>query len=125
MPALGNEAELIACVGEQATDQLVLQFGGQRVYVPTKSVSGTAIEAVIGSIALGRLIEDYGGFWIDVPNRRAKALPSRRRQIFEYFEAGRGNRDIANLVGCTERAVRGYRAKWRETFPGGNRELSA
>lgn len=118
MPAIGNTDELVEAVGYSAFEMLVSVRGGRRIYVPTDIAAAAQIVQWIGQEKAGLLIEAFGGFAVDIPNRRPTTQPSRRAIIEELIRAGKTDGEVADLVQCTERAVRGYRAEMREALPG-------
>jgi hypothetical protein len=117
MPAVGNTDELVGAIGFSAFERLVEVRGGRRLRVPTDIDRAQQIVQWLGLDAAGKLIGQFGGFEVDVPNRRPHALPSRRQMVYALIEAGRSDDDIVEIVHCTGRAVRGYRADWREENP--------
>lgn len=120
MPALGNMDELVETIGYTAFETLVRVRGGRRLYVPTNVDAAPQLVQWLGQDRAAALIENYGGFGIDIPNRRPTTLPSRQGVIEALIESGRSDRDISEAVQCTERAVREYRSKMREALPGRN-----
>jgi DNA-binding NarL/FixJ family response regulator len=120
MPAIGNIDELVDTIGFSSFETLVRVRGGRRLYVPTDVESAAQIVQWLGEDKAVRLIESYGGFSIDIPNRRPATLPSRRAMIEALVDAGKSDAEIVEVVGCTERAVRGYRREMREALPASN-----
>lgn len=118
MPAIGNSEEIVDTIGFNSFEMLVKVRGGRRLYVPTSIEGAGQIVQWLGGDKANRLIEAFGGFAIDIPNRRPKTPPSRRSVIVALIEAGKTDSEISEMVDCTERAVRGYRSEMRETLPG-------
>jgi DNA-binding NarL/FixJ family response regulator len=125
MPAIGNTDELVAAIGYTAFETLVSVRGGRRLYVPTDVESAAQIVQWLGEEKAHRLIEEFGGFAIDIPNRRPTTLPSRQQVIEALISARLSDADIADKVGCTERWVRNIRSQMREALPGSNRRAAS
>jgi hypothetical protein len=118
MPAVGNIDELVATIGYSGFEFLVTVRGGRRLYVPTKLESAPQLIQWFGEDKAQKLVEAFGGFSVDIPNRRATTPPSRRQIIEVLIQNGKSDTEISELTQCTERAVRGYRSDMREALPG-------
>jgi DNA-binding NarL/FixJ family response regulator len=118
MPALGNIDELVEAIGYSAFETLVTARGGRRLYVPKSVDAAPNIAQWLGEEKADTLIQIFGGFSIDIPNRRPTTLPSRQPIIAALIEAGKSDDEIVDITGCTERSVRRYRSKMRDARPG-------
>jgi hypothetical protein len=118
MPAIGNIDELVATIGYSSFEMLVKVRGGRRLYVPTAVSRADQLVQWLGEESAARMIEEFGGFHIDIPNRRPATPPSRRAVIHALITAGKTDAEIVELVECTERSVRRYRDEMRDTRPG-------
>jgi hypothetical protein len=109
MPAIGNIDEIVETIGYSSFETLIKVRGGRRLYVPTDPERAAQIVQWLGEEKAGLLIETFGGFSIDVPNRRAVTPPSRRNVIEALISAGKSDDEIVEIVECTDRTVRAYR----------------
>lgn len=125
MPAIGNVDELVEAIGFSSFEMLVSVRGGRRLYVPTDIGSAENLVQWLGEEKAAALIGAFGGFAIDIPNRRPTTLPSRQLVIEALIEAKLSDSEIADKVGCTERWVRGVRASMREALPGFKRSAAS
>jgi hypothetical protein len=90
-------------IGDYATDKLIADFGGRRLYIPHAPAPGDRVTKSIGLRAALAMARMFGGDRIVVPNachqarRRAKILAMRADNI----SIGR----IAHKLRCSERYV--------------------
>lgn len=127
MPAIGNRDEIVALIGYSSFEILIKNRGGQRLNVPSRMEHGSVLENWIGTEKAKVLIDQFGGFSIDIPTGRRVAPPSRQALIEAYILAGWPDSQIAEKVECTERAIRSSRKRMRECgkqLPGGNKSSS-
>ncbi|HYI40006.1 MAG TPA: hypothetical protein VE053_06780 [Allosphingosinicella sp.] len=117
MPAIGNIDEIVETIGFTGFEALVSVRGGRRLYVPTHVAGAQQIIQWLGEDKAASLVESFGGFHVDIPNRRPTTPPSRRSIIVAFIDAGKTDDEIVELVQCTERSVRRYRSERRDTRP--------
>lgn len=103
-PTLDQFADII---GEEAALRLSVRFGGRRLYIP-KEPTGELVQ-LIGQKAAELLSRRFGGVHFEMPLERGK-----RERIIHLSRRGKTVREIAELVGCTERHVKYVRAEARE-----------
>lgn len=97
--------ELIALIGEEAFLNLVCVFGGGKLYIGAKENGVRKLTIVMGSEAAHKMIQAYGGGWINVPRHTAAALASRNKQIIKDCDAGLTMRQLASKYELTDRQI--------------------
>lgn len=97
MSILANIADAI---GGDATDRLVEDFAGTRLYVPQAPGPDDPISRSIGLSAAQKLAQIYGGDRMDVPNP-----VNRRNEIVALRATGLSIEAIARQLHCTTRRV--------------------
>lgn len=100
-----------AIIGAEATMRLALRFGGCKLYIPNDPpLAGELVEA-IGEQAALQLAQRFGGSYVEMPLERAK-----RERIIAYstHPTPLPAREIARIVGCTERHVYQVRREFRD-----------
>ncbi|MBA3577469.1 MAG: helix-turn-helix domain-containing protein [Sphingomonas sp.] len=117
MPAIGNTDEILTAIGASAFRALVEARGGSSLRVPRSISSAAHLVQWLGEEAAHRLVEEYGGFVIDVPN--LKATPAYDHRVVPLLDK-MSDWHIATTVGCTERTVRNIRRRATGNLPGLN-----
>jgi len=87
-------------IGGDATDKLVEDFAGTRIYVPQVPRSDDPLSLSIGLDAAQKLAQIYGGDRMDVPNP-----VYRRNEIVALRATGLSIEAIARQSHCTTRRV--------------------
>lgn len=90
--------ELLDLLGANAMFDLVVAFGGTRLYVPRYRREATTEIAGLGTEASRRLAEAFGGLFIRVPL-------CREFKLVVYEGRGLSNAQIAVKLGITETGV--------------------
>lgn len=114
MPAIGNIDEILSTIGASAFRCLVEVRGGTSLRIPRRIDAAGQIVQWLGEEAAGRLIDEYGGFVIDVPN--LKATPAYDHRVTPLLNK-LTDAQIAITVGCTERTVRNIRRRATGNLP--------
>jgi hypothetical protein len=104
-PTLDQFADII---GEEAAVRLSVRYGGRRLYVPIDPPPGGDLAQLIGVKAAYLLARRFGGVSFEMPLERGK-----RERIIHLSNRGKTVREIAEIVGCTERHVKYVRAEHR------------
>lgn len=99
--------ELVDLIGLPAALKLVERWGGiTAVYVPKDMAPGHELARVLGMEAARKLSEVYGGDCLrNIPRCVGGLRAVRDRQVVRLRSEGLAPRDIAPLVGLTERWV--------------------
>jgi Homeodomain-like domain len=106
---------LVDLIGVDAADELVVKFGGRRLYVPHLPQRGDVVTSALGEAAAQRLSRFFGGDRFEVPN------PTPRRVlILQLRDAGMSVPAIARHLRCTRRRVFQVRAEARVAQSGQN-----
>lgn len=106
LPPLLQEFERL--VGLQATMALVRRWGGLRVYFPTpeRVTEDHPYAAVIGTEALLKLAEEYGGLpHFQLPKAERALQAVRNARIAAEYATNKTAREIAAEYGLTEGQV--------------------
>lgn len=113
MSVVGNKNEIYEVIGAKAFLALVRYRGGTQLWVPTKIDDAQSLAQWIGQEAATRLVEEYGGFRIQVPNLRV--TPSADKKVLRLFELGFPDWEIAIIAQVTEQTVRAVRKRQKST----------
>ncbi|MCA1975075.1 MAG: hypothetical protein LDL44_19755 [Caenispirillum sp.] len=100
--------QLAEAVGDTAALQLVAAVGGVRTYVPKEVEADHPLCRLIGREAYGRLVEHYGGEYIEPP-RGTGGL--KKAAVLACLNAP--SRQVALRCGVTQRYVKKLRADLR------------
>jgi len=114
MPVLGNIDELLGILGASAFRTLVEVRGGTSLRIPRDIAAAPHIVQWIGDTAAQTLVDEYGGFVIEVPN--LKATPAFDHRV-QPLLGSMTDTQIAITVGCTERTVRNIRRRLTGSLP--------
>lgn len=87
-------------IGEEAAIKLSVHYGGRQCYVPRRPHADSDLVRLIGMEATKKLGKRYGGISHTIPLRAGK-----RARVIEMLRQGLTRRDIAEVMGCTERHV--------------------
>lgn len=105
-PLSGHLGELVRRGHGGAAVRLVLEWGGEKRYIPQTPAPGSALVGVVGMGAALVLAELAGGEYYDIPPRAVLAGDSLKQQI---LRADGSTREVAQRLGTTERHVRRVR----------------
>ena len=109
----GVARQLAVAAGYDAGERLLLQFAGQRVFVPKKIWPRSKLWKLLGPLTAKALTELFGGDYIDVPTGEGLTVAKRTRQIRNYLQ-GEGRQQSKNQVAGTfhvnRRTVQRHRA---------------
>ena len=86
--------------GEAAAFALADARGGRRVYVPKTTSPDTELAQIVGVAAAAKMASAFGGIDFLVARRWRW-----RERIIRLVGAGKSRAEIAESLGCTERAV--------------------
>jgi hypothetical protein len=98
-------------IGGDATDKLVADFGGRRLYIPMAPGPGDRITRSIGLISAMAMARMFGGDRLLIPNTSSHAR--RRVRIVAMRAAHVSISRIAHELRCTERYVYKVLASYR------------
>jgi len=98
--------EVSRIIGQEAADELVMAYGGRRLYVPARIRQGHPLAMRLGQGPATLLAQAFGGDYIDVPTRRAHDIRERNRAIRAEYAAGATQSALADLYGLTVRQIR-------------------
>lgn len=96
-------------IGFSATIQLATWYGGRNLYVPATPDEDSMIVRLIGMPAAKRLALSWGGTPVAVPTMWQYEEAQRNRTIGNLLIDGKGTKDIATIMGMTERRVQQIR----------------
>lgn len=99
----GNIKDMIDVIGLEATEALVIERGGIRLYVPKTVDPSHWIARLIGVDKMALLVARYGGDEIDMPRCEAAMRAAREHEIINSAES---NATLARRYGYTERGLR-------------------
>ena len=105
-PLSGHLGELVRRGHGGAAVRLVLEWGGQKRYIPKVPATDSALVAVVGVAAAQVLADLAGGEYYDIPPRTVLKGDSLKQQI---LRADGSTREVAQGLGTTERHVRRVR----------------
>lgn len=87
-------------IGVNGAQMLSAALGGHRVYVPRAPGAHHCLTVAVGQECANKLAAAFHGDEIDIP-----MSPARQREIRRLNAEGKTRRQIATLVGCSERWV--------------------
>lgn len=128
----GVLAEIAALAGEAAALKLAARYGGIRVYIPARVHEDHWLVACVGWEAAQKIAAHFSadgrGTHVVLPLGPCASYGQFRRTIAERIDKldreRRTAREIARMVGVTQRAVHRNRAKRRGKGSGGGRQGS-
>jgi len=98
---------LIIAVGIDSAFLLVRKRGGERIYIPSREISGGHwLAELLGPEAAARLVEAYGGESVDIPRLNPHDLRARDMEICRRAAGGEKARALAREYGVSTRWVR-------------------
>lgn len=99
--------DIAAVIGFSATIKLAAWFGDgvQTLYVPVRVQGGQLLPKIIGEGAAKLLTAEFGGKHLSIPGIFHYEIEARKRAIFRLAPKGVSHREIAALIGITERRV--------------------
>lgn len=103
LPPLAQD--LVRLIGFSATLRLVDMYPGLPCYVP-KEASDHHKLAAISMGAFKKLVDEYGGESITVPNCKLATIKLRHRNARKLRAQGYSQTEVAHLTGITPRQVR-------------------
>ncbi len=92
-------------IGFEASVRLAAVHGGRTLYVPEKIVSGHHLRALLGEKPFAAFVGLYGGETLTVPKLESFERWKRVRGVSELLKRGMPRRDIAKILGLTERQI--------------------
>jgi DNA-binding XRE family transcriptional regulator len=103
LPPLAQE--LVRLIGFSATMRLVDMRPGLPTYIP-KEASDHHVLSVIGMGAFKKLVEEFGGESVTIPNCKLALTKLRHRNARKLRAQGYSQTEVAHLTGITPRQVR-------------------
>jgi len=102
-------ASITKLVGEDAAEQISMEFGGVRLHIPCSPGKNSPLSVVVGLDAAKKIAQTYGGMYFDVPVSLGK-----RARIVELSKMNVPAGKIARTLWCTERYVFKVRAEEKQ-----------
>jgi len=87
--------------------KLIEEYGGCELCIPGRYSPGHKLEVLLGIEELDKLIYFFKGEEIEVPISRVLKRKARNKKIFQVWQTGRSNKEIARQFDLTTRAIRG------------------
>lgn len=110
MNRLNNTLDDIAgVIGFQATLTISLWYAGKNLFVPASPDEGSNLVRIVGIDAAKKLAEEWGGEMIAVPTLWGYEEQARNRAIGSLIGRGLSTKQIAVMMGMTERRVQQIR----------------
>lgn len=101
--------DLAGCIGGTAAVWLVSLHKGRTLYVPAQATEDHPIAKRIGYTRMQRLCGEFGNSTIDMPTEVEWERARMVRIVADMLQHGRTRKEIARLLGITERQVGNYR----------------
>lgn len=111
----GMMEDLGAELGYTAASTLAAWFAGMSLYIPAKFDEKHPIAKVIGNSAYKKLVEEYGGEILCLPDGRQEIIDRRDREIALALARGDTTEDVAKRTGLTQRRVQQIRVQLEAT----------
>ena len=92
-------------IGFTAASALASWFAGIHLYVPAKASEEHPIAKVIGISAYKRLVQEFGGEILCLPDGRQQIIDRRDREIALLFAQGNTTEIVAKKTGLTRRRI--------------------
>lgn len=103
--------DISAVIGFTATTRLVAMFGPGKLLVPVAANPDHAITLAIGMPAAQRLSSEWGGQVLELSMHADFHHARMLRAVAAMLNAGMPAKDVAGVVGLTERQVRRLRGE--------------
>jgi hypothetical protein len=111
----GVMEDLGAELGYTAASTLAAWFAGICLYVPAKAEEKHPIAKVIGFSAYKRLVAEYGGENICLPDGWREVTDRRDREIALLLARGHTTEQVAKITGLTRRRIQQIRTHLEDT----------
>lgn len=97
--------EVVTLIGYDAFQAIVAAHGGRELRIPVALERAPHLTQMVGHEQAQRMIEEFGGCSLDVPN--GKRTPSTAPRVLHLrHQYNMSHSEIAATLDCTERAVR-------------------
>ncbi|WP_287995351.1 helix-turn-helix domain-containing protein [Acidiphilium sp.] len=106
--------DISAVIGFTATTRLVAMFGPGKLLVPVAAHPDHAITLAIGQSAMRRLVAEWGGQVLELCMNADFHHARLVRAVAIMLKDGMPPKDVAGVVGLTERQVRRLRSEAEE-----------
>lgn len=106
--------DICVVIGYSATSALIDWFGGRQLHIPLAATEDHAIAKVIGLPAFTRLVAEWRGKALSLPLDYQRERDRRDRMIAVLIAHGHGSKEIAKIVGMSERGVQYSRQRLEE-----------
>jgi hypothetical protein len=103
-------------IGFTATVMLSTWYGGRNLYVPANPDESSMIVKLIGMPAARRLAAQWGGSPVAVPTMWRYEEAQRDRTIGALLLEGKNTKDIAAIMGMTERRIQQIRRSLEDAY---------
>jgi hypothetical protein len=94
---------LVEVLGCEATEKIIAEFGGARIWVPVRTSPDAKLTQILGDGAASTLCARFGGDYLQVPN--TMTAPNIHGRIAELHRQGCKINEIALAVGRSRRTV--------------------
>lgn len=101
--------DICQSIGFTATAAISDWFGGDYLSVPEEAQDEHPIAKIIGIPAYRRLVSEFGGNRIWIPEGTIRQRDRRNREIATLVSQGKGSKEISATTGLTERRVQQIR----------------
>lgn len=99
-------AEIERIIGTECTEELIVAYGGRRLYVPERVRVDHPLALRLGTGPATLLAQAFGGDYIELPTRRQRDIRARNLAIRAEYAAGASQAALASLYGLTVRQIR-------------------
>jgi Mor family transcriptional regulator len=100
-----TRGEISALIGEDATQILIREYGGIRVYVPETVMPESNIAKLIGMEKAQLLAKAFPATSIDLPVDMSQWKSTRNDRIKKEYQAGKSGAGLAREYGVTQRQI--------------------
>lgn len=109
----GILARIAQAAGQAAARKIAAEFGGRRLYIPTRLAADHRLCLLVGFEAALAIRRELGPGHIDVPMGRAGESDATRRAVARMTAARVSAEETARRLGCAVRTVYRHRAALR------------
>jgi hypothetical protein len=97
--------EIHELIGPEATENLLRERGGTRIYIPKQVLLNHPLTTLLGLLPSQALVGRFGGDYVDLPLNASLKRALRNREILRMYDTGDSVRTIALQFQTTERNV--------------------
>ena len=97
--------EIMEIIGQPGTMKLVEQYGGTRIFIPSRVRAQHKLANLLGLEQARRLCHHFGGETLCIARSARAKLQERNREIVRRYDAGEAVRSLAIAYQLTERQI--------------------